>query len=376
MNFMKRTLICAAILFVMCSGYIFAGGLSGGPRIAVSGSHVYVVWSEEEAIGDYEIYFRRSTDNGATWKTTKHLTANSGWSGDPDIAVSGSNVYVVWTDISSGNDEIMFRRSTDDGVTWQAEVNLSNTSGISLETRIAVSGTYLCVLWNENGEIYFRRSSNSGGSWNTAKNVSNTAENSNFPAVAASGANVYISYSDYSKGNDEIFFKRSLNNGTSWQNFKRLTNTSGASQNSAISVSGANIYVAWQDNTPGNNDIYFKRSLDSGVTWQTSKKIITNSTSSLNPTLAAGASNLTVVWENEATTNSDIFFRTSTDNGVTWQNAKRVANNAGSSVMASSAANGANLYVTWWDNTPGDNKIYFRRSADNGATWAACQILN
>ena len=49
----------------------------------------------------------------------------------PSIAVSG-NVYVVWKDNTPGNDEVFYRRSTDGGATFGSTVNLSNTRAIAI----------------------------------------------------------------------------------------------------------------------------------------------------------------------------------------------------------------------------------------------------
>ena len=38
---------------------------------------------------------------------------NAGQKFSPQIAVSGNNVYVVWTDKTPGNFDILFKRSTD-----------------------------------------------------------------------------------------------------------------------------------------------------------------------------------------------------------------------------------------------------------------------
>ena len=41
---------------------------------------------------------------------------------------------------------------------------------------------------------------------------------------------------------------------------KRLTNNSGSSVYPTVAASGSNIYVVWQDLTPGNNEIYLTKS--------------------------------------------------------------------------------------------------------------------
>jgi len=43
------------------------------------------------------------------------------------IATSGDNIYIVWWTNKSGNDEVMFRASTDGGKTFGDKINLSNS---------------------------------------------------------------------------------------------------------------------------------------------------------------------------------------------------------------------------------------------------------
>ena len=48
---------------------------------------------------------------------------------NPRVAVYDKSVYVVWTDNSSdGNRDIILRKSTDNGGTFDAAENLSNNS--------------------------------------------------------------------------------------------------------------------------------------------------------------------------------------------------------------------------------------------------------
>ena len=48
----------------------------------------------------------------------------------PQITASGNNVYVVWSDSTTGNADIFFKRSTDGGATFSSpSINLSNNAG-------------------------------------------------------------------------------------------------------------------------------------------------------------------------------------------------------------------------------------------------------
>jgi hypothetical protein len=45
------------------------------------------------------------------------------------MATSGDNVYVAWPSNKTGNNEVMFRASTDNGATFGNKTNLSNSKG-------------------------------------------------------------------------------------------------------------------------------------------------------------------------------------------------------------------------------------------------------
>jgi hypothetical protein len=62
------------------------------------------------------------------------------------IATSGNNVYVTWWTNKSGNDEVMFKASTDNGKTFGDKVNLSNsTNAKSQDAQIAASANDVLV---------------------------------------------------------------------------------------------------------------------------------------------------------------------------------------------------------------------------------------
>ena len=51
------------------------------------------------------------------------------------VAITGDNVYVAWftNNTANNNEEVMFRASTDGGVTFADKINLSNTTDIQSE---------------------------------------------------------------------------------------------------------------------------------------------------------------------------------------------------------------------------------------------------
>ena len=69
------------------------------------------------------------------------------------MATSGSNVYVAWWSNKTGNDEIMFKASTDDGKTFSNKMNLSNSpKSDSQDAQIAAAGSNVYVTWWERNQ--------------------------------------------------------------------------------------------------------------------------------------------------------------------------------------------------------------------------------
>ena len=338
-------------------------GDSRSPAVALNGSNIYVVWFDDTT-GNFEIYFKRSTDGGATWQSANRLTNNAADSEYPDIAVSGANIYVVWHDGDYGSRDIYFRKSADSGVTWKASQRLTNNAGMSWVPAIAVSGTNVVVAWSDgtpgNNEIYIKKSADGGATWQASKKITNNTGGSCYPDIAVSGANVYVVWNDDTPGNGEIYLRKSVDGGAAWQNPKRLTNNAGASANAAIAVSGDAVHVAWSDDTPGDYEIYYRKSVTAGNLWQSAKRLTNTAGNSWNPAIAVESENVCLAWHDEKPGNYEIFLKASADGGTTWGTAVRLTNDAGDSWETALATNASTAYVAWADSKPGNYDIFLR----------------
>src|SRR5215813_12826394 len=105
-----------------------------GKSVVASGDLVHVVFYDERGRPDpgpspdpsfREIYYKRSTDRGTTWEPDVRLTRSDGVSEFPSLAVTGSTVHVVWSEYRDGNPEVYYKRSTDDGTSWGPDVRLT-----------------------------------------------------------------------------------------------------------------------------------------------------------------------------------------------------------------------------------------------------------
>jgi hypothetical protein len=69
---------------------------------------------------------------------------------DAPIATSGDNIYIAWWTNKTGNYDVMFRASTNNGQTFGDKINLSNsTNADSVDAKIDASGDRVFVTWWE-----------------------------------------------------------------------------------------------------------------------------------------------------------------------------------------------------------------------------------
>ncbi len=69
------------------------------------------------------------------------------------MTVTGDNVYVTWWSNKTGNDEVLFRASNDNGATFSDKVNLSNTTNAeSVDAMISADGDTVAVTWWERNQ--------------------------------------------------------------------------------------------------------------------------------------------------------------------------------------------------------------------------------
>jgi hypothetical protein len=81
--------------------------------------------------------------------------------------------------------------------------------------------------------------------------------------LVAAGNNIYTVWTDDTPGPlGDIFFRRSTDDGSNFGSTINLSNDAGISINQQIAVAGANVYVVWADDTPGNSSIFLRKSTD------------------------------------------------------------------------------------------------------------------
>jgi hypothetical protein len=98
--------------------------------VSSSGSNGYVAWWDNTT-GNWEISFAKSTDGGKTFGDSINISNSSdARSIGARMAAEGNNIYIAWIDIdkNSGQKQVMFRASNDNGQTFMKPVTVGSKS--------------------------------------------------------------------------------------------------------------------------------------------------------------------------------------------------------------------------------------------------------
>ncbi len=389
------------------------------PRIAIFGNNVYVVWTEAMIGGSpstggrsSDIFFSKSTDNGASFSNPVGLTNyKPGIKQEPKIAISGKNLYIIWSDYSLGAAELFFTKSADNGTSFSSPLALGTSFGAVGETRLSAYANNVYVMWigsanNVNaGAVLFKASTNNGSTFGNTISLSNNGIASK-PEMSLAGNNVYVVWYNttlQASGNvvdDEILFAKSTTNGSDFSNPINISNNPNSfSARPQVAAWGKNVYVAWFESGVNHSlniaNTYLAKSTDAGVTFSSPIRLSNNGPAnnyynftSDTPKIAlsniANNNNVYVIWTyispspSSTPENTDLFFSRSTDAGVTFSSPFNLSNNPGlsgdaSMIVSTNPNNNADeVNVIWLDDTgskSGERNVIFSQSTDNGASF-------
>lgn len=139
-------------------------------------------------------------------------------------------------------------------------------------------------------------------------------------------------------------------------------------------ASGNILYVVWSDNRTTESVLYFKRSPDAGQTWSADTRLSPSPGSDTFPLIAYSSSTLHLVFlRDNGTTAAASIYKRSTDGGSTWSPDVFLGY---SKWWPGVAAVASNVYVSMNTDVGGNSEVFFRLSTDGGVTWQPQQQLS
>jgi len=246
-----------------------------GIATAPGTSYVYLTINSYDSSGSSQVYFRRSSDNGATWQPLQQLSNASGRSEDPAMSAYGNLVYIVWNDNRSGTMEVMYRRSADNGQTWGVETPLTKTPAntytptVFASSPTSVSIAYIDHEFGANIWHIMTLISNDGGltfgvPFDHTPNDTQCSEL--YPSLVQVGSNIHLAWTGdmgCSSNSQKLKYQLSKDGGKSWSEITNLVNTGTRSPFSVfISVFQSVVHITWtylSNGTQGQGQVYYSR---------------------------------------------------------------------------------------------------------------------
>jgi hypothetical protein len=362
-------------------------GDSTYPSIAASADNVYVVWQDNQTSQsgsngkeNYDILFTRSTDGGKNFENVTRLSNTIEISARPIVTSSGSNVYVVWIEDTPKEKQLWFKKSADNGSTFDEPIKLGSSDynrDYILPKAITAFGDKVYVVWRHLTEdasvstILFRASKNAGNTFDETREISDNAIFTSSPKVSTSNNNVYVvwdvTYNEGKKGNksEGIFFTKTSDDGTTFKNVSKL-NGSNEFGEAQVVADFNEVYIAWAGSVynPGQNvkRVFLTASYNNGDSFEQPILINKGLRDSANVEFAKTEDRLDAVWQARVMGNGEIFHKSSlTLDPLMFGSATNLSNTEGLSECPSIALSGNSTYVVWEDNTYGNHEIYFKK---------------
>lgn len=258
------------------------------------------------------IWVMKSLDGGETWQDFECV---AGSTYDPNAGgqlldkqwfdVDGRNVYFTYVNFNpTGDFDLTFRRSRDQGQNWDPEIILlegptpsspdAPLGGRQFATpQVGPDGT-IYVTWHgfgtDNG-VYFTKSIDSGTTFEVPRRIFGVNDipgqffdggyrTGTYPVLAvddSSGpqsASLYVIWADGASDDADVLVARSTDNGATWNDPIMVNNVTKGVQFMPWVATGPDgtLAVLWLDSAAYENetrlDAVLRVSLDGGVTWQ------------------------------------------------------------------------------------------------------------
>lgn len=263
-------------------------------------------------------------------------------------------------------------------------IDITQTDLISHRAQIHSEGEKIFLVWTErsenNTETFFSKSIDEGVTFSKPMNLSDNPGDSAFPRMAINGNDVFVTWYDYSQGQSEVMFAKSLDLGDTFTSYNISDNIS-ASYNPWIAAYSDFVYLVWNDGGKsqeleiggktkivdvlvGDTDIMLGVSDDKGQNFEI--KNISNMTGdSINSRMRISDNSVYLTWK-QGLPNSDIFFSKSIDSPFSFSTPINVSNSNSPSSNSGIQVYDEDIYLIWEEKNENSREIYFSKSEDKG----------
>lgn len=237
--------------------------------------NLFVLWEDQN---DDQLRIRTSLDAGVTWSASMVVASGFSWMDEPSSYCANGAMYLLFRGSKNQQIDLYFTKSTNNGASFSTPVAVTNNSTQEDSGKIAVVGNNVYAVYYDgysvtSGNTYLVTSSNGGVSFGGPVQVNRVSRKSDFgPALAvdSSGA-VFIAYSDTSSdGEGDLYVAKTVNSGGSFSYVMAADSTYRGQAYPRMMVDTSNvIHLVWNDNRDNTSygSVYYTRSVDAGASY-------------------------------------------------------------------------------------------------------------
>jgi len=301
-----------------------------GQILQAANRTIWIVWASNRT-GNYDIFYKISSDGGATWSNDMQLTTYQYGDDYPSIMqTANGSIWVVWArEIRTPvcHWDLYYKTSSNGGAAWSNEKPLTTDPNFDFRPSITqtADGT-IWVVWHSDriwvwdpeenksipqDDIFYKTSSDGGATWSNDKRLTTDPKDDGTPSITQTNdGKIWVTWSSDRYDGRDIFYKTSSDGGTTWSNEFRLTEHIGNDWTpTIIQITNGTIWVVWHSTREGNYDIYYKTSDDGGGSWSNDLRLTTHSNVDVTPSITQTADGeIWIVWASNRAGNYDIWY--------------------------------------------------------------------
>jgi hypothetical protein len=256
--------------------------------------------------------FIRSADSGRTWSEPR--TVNDGMEfGSHNFhaltAASDGSLLATWLDARKGRSGVWMSRSTDGGRTWEPNRPIyTDPTCPCCRTSVAVTGdgtiyvAWRAILPGDVRDVVVTRSSDGGRTW--AEPVRVRADDWVYPGCPHAGpslevdakGDVHVAWWTGKEGEAGVYYARSTDGARSFVAQPIATGERARPAHVQLAVSGARVYLAWDDGLGEVPRVLLRRSTDGGKSFSPEEPLSDEGVAASYPVLALYGDSVAVAW--------------------------------------------------------------------------------